>query len=276
MFEENDATAQILALSLDDPLRELKARDITKRLVHSEKYFLYFRLSLDFKYETLSESTRDFIARKVETHDHLSDEWGVNFGFQFDNHLDFSKPVFQTLEDKAIYHARRWHHKQRYGREKDKPYHWHLKAVVRNLAIAGVKDADILAAGYLHDAIEDTGKTREDIAALFNDVVADLVWRVTNEPGKNRAERHLKTYGPKILGHVGATTIKLADRIANAEVSFFDAQLGHTGYWDMYKKEHPAFCQKLYVPTMLANHDTVAKLWNELDKVMRKESNGKK
>jgi hypothetical protein len=41
---------------------------------------------------------------------------------------------------------------------------------------------------------------------------------VTNEPGRNRAEKFRKT-APKILGVPGAKILKLADRIANLERS---------------------------------------------------------
>lgn len=48
--------------------------------------------------------------------------------------------------------------------------------------------------------------------------IANLVYAVTNEQGRNRAERHLKTYPKiKVYGRK-AIILKLADRIANVQM----------------------------------------------------------
>lgn len=71
-----------------------------------------------------------------------------------------------------------------------------------------------MLAAFLHDAVEDSDLTHEDIRKEFGSDVADVVWAVTDEPGRNRAERHAKTY-PKIKANPLAIMVKLADRIAN-------------------------------------------------------------
>lgn len=119
-----------------------------------------------------------------------------------------------------------------------KPYSIHLEKVVGNLKRFGYEgDEDLVLACYLHDTVEDTDLTLEEIRSLFGDRVADIVYRVTDEPGANRKERKAKTY-PKIKGHKEATIVKLCDRIANVE---YDSGDKKASYLSMYKKEQPGF-----------------------------------
>src|SRR4051794_30356155 len=79
------------------------------------------------------------------------------------------------------------HEGQLYGTE---PYSVHLAAVREVLRWAGFEDGHPLAtAAWLHDIVEDTAATREDVAARFGDDVAALVWAVTGV-GANRKERN--------------------------------------------------------------------------------------
>lgn len=130
------------------------------------------------------------------------------------------------------------HGDQKYG---EQPYIKHLAHVAEVLRRFKFDDEDLQVAAWLHDSVEDTDATITQIEMMFGRRVADIVGRVTNEPGKNRKERHAKTY-PKIQKSLDATTLKLADRIANVESSVEDAsdKLG------MYRKEHEAFKSLLY------------------------------
>ena len=70
-------------------------------------------------------------------------------------------------------------------------------------------------AALLHDTIEDQGVTREEIAAQFNDDVADLVVEVTDNKKLPKAERkqlQIKN-APKLTPR--AKILKLADKISN-------------------------------------------------------------
>ena len=83
-------------------------------------------------------------------------------------------------------------------------------------------DPNLLAAALLHDIIEDTDFTYEDIMYLFNYVVADFVQEVTeikqspsgeNLPWLERKNELLSRLAAK--GTVGALEIKVADHIHN-------------------------------------------------------------
>lgn len=143
------------------------------------------------------------------------------------------------------------HEGQMYG---EYPYTKHLAHVVEVLKRFNITDEDMLVAGWLHDTVEDTDTTLLQITATFGSRVADLVYRVTNESGKNRRERHEKTY-PKIMASDDAITLKLADRIANIESCFDTAD----DKMSMYIKEYEGFRNKLYKP---GTHDA---MWRHLD-----------
>jgi (p)ppGpp synthase/HD superfamily hydrolase len=144
------------------------------------------------------------------------------------------------------------HKGQMYGKD---PYTKHLGEVHGVLVRFRITDEDILVAAFLHDIVEDTPTTLSSIELTFGPRVADLVHRVTNESGKNRKERHEKTY-PKIQASTDALTLKLADRIANVEASIF---LGDKGKMGMYTKEYKEFREKLFKP------DSHQAMWKHLD-----------
>jgi (p)ppGpp synthase/HD superfamily hydrolase len=145
------------------------------------------------------------------------------------------------------------HGDQKYG--ETLPYVKHLADVVEVLKRFNVTDEEMLIAGWLHDVVEDTSTSLLHVELTFGRRVADLVHRVTNEEGKNRRERHEKTY-PKIQASDDAITLKLADRIANIEFSYI---ANDEDKLKMYAKEYKGFREKLYKPGV---HDA---MWRHLD-----------
>ncbi|MDX6600550.1 MAG: hypothetical protein QOE87_4437 [Gaiellales bacterium] len=126
--------------------------------------------------------------------------------------------------------GRKLHAGQMYG---DLPYAVHLNAVSDVLREFGHgDDAVLMSAGYLHDAIEDQGVTREQIAARFGDRVAAIVDAVSDPPAATRGEQKAAAY-PRIRELDDAVIVKLADRIANVQAG--GPKVG------MYRDEHPAF-----------------------------------
>lgn len=130
------------------------------------------------------------------------------------------------------------HGDQMYG---DKPYYYHLRAVVSTMQAFSIWDKEILAAGYLHDTLEDTEVTKADLVTLFGQSVADMVDACTDGEGKNRAERKARPYS--LIPNVpGAVTVKIADRLANVMANYVE---GNDGLLAMYDKEHRKF-RELY------------------------------
>ncbi len=122
------------------------------------------------------------------------------------------------------------HGDQMYG---DRPYSRHLYDVTNLLVNDGANaNAEMVAAGWLHDTVEDTALTIEAIDVIFGDGVANLVWAVTGV-GKNREER-LASVVEKIPTVPGAGRLKLADRLANVRASIRE---GRKDLFLMYQKE---------------------------------------
>ena len=135
--------------------------------------------------------------------------------------------------------AIRKHGEQRYD---EHPYEHHLLQVVEILQ-AWTDDPDLLAAAWLHDTIEDTHTSRDDLMRLFGERVASLVWAVTAE-GENRAEKMSAIYR-KIADTPDAALVKLADRVANVEAASPGSR-----HLERYLGEHEGFAKasRPYVP----------------------------
>lgn len=116
------------------------------------------------------------------------------------------------------------------------PYEKHLHDVVQVLKRFGFTGVYEIC-GWLHDSIEDGNVSYNKLKSYFGEEVAEAVFAVTDELGRNRIERKEKTY-PKIFRNKLAQVVKVADRIANIE---------HGGKVDMYKKEHNSFKQSIHI-----------------------------
>jgi len=133
------------------------------------------------------------------------------------------------------------------------PYEKHTDDVVDVLKRFGYSGKYIVA-GYLHDVMEDNGISFTKIARHFGYDVAEMVYCVTDELGRDREEKKRKTL-PKTASNPDAIILKLADRIANIE---------HGGKLDMYRKEYAKFKDALYDNTP----PDALKMWECLDKLI--------
>jgi (p)ppGpp synthase/HD superfamily hydrolase len=115
----------------------------------------------------------------------------------------------------ADFAARRHAGMRRKGVAKE-PYVNHLAEVAELLAAStDGSDAALVAAGWLHDTIEDTATSREDLAQEFGEDVAALVVHVSDDKTLPKAERKRLqiVHAPQIPGR--ARMIKIADKISN-------------------------------------------------------------
>ncbi len=185
-----------------------------------------------------------------------NDRWTVyKGGFPVDPWYGFRR---EERLLKAREFAIKAHGNQKYG---DKPYKFHLQKVQETMKRYHIATSNlfILIAGWLHDVLEDTATSKNEIVKDFGEEVADIVYRVTDEPGADRTERKRKTYH-KIRGHIRATTVKLCDRIANAEASSDVPEK-----LKMYKNEHGEFRDAVCIQ----DHDSfLGDLWRHLDQLL--------
>jgi len=110
-------------------------------------------------------------------------------------------------------------HKHRDQRRKDaeaSPYINHPIALAEVLAGEGcVTDIQVLAAALLHDTIEDTATTGEELAREFGGRIAGMVAEVTDDLGLPKAERKRLQIEHAARLSDGAKLVKLADKICN-------------------------------------------------------------
>ena len=128
------------------------------------------------------------------------------------------------------------YHTNHYGKYS---YVHHLD-MVYDIAKRYSNNEQLRVATYLHDLIEDTVVTYTMILNKFGLEIAEMVFLVTNELGRNRHERLTKTinkiceYKTIYLRNL-AIELKLCDRIANIE---FSIKTKNTDKVQMYSNEH--------------------------------------
>lgn len=123
--------------------------------------------------------------------------------------------MYRSLLD-AIDFAARAH---RYQRRKDHgeiPYVNHAIEVAELVARVGeVEDLEVLQAAVLHDTVEDTEVTLEQIEERYGEGVRDLVDEMTDDKSLVKAERKQAQIDESpAMSHRGKI-IKLADKISN-------------------------------------------------------------
>jgi guanosine-3',5'-bis(diphosphate) 3'-pyrophosphohydrolase len=121
---------------------------------------------------------------------------------------------FAKLLD-ALSFAAKAHREQR-RKGSGEPYLNHLVEVAELLArVGGVTDVEILSAAVLHDIVEDTSTSADDVERAFGARVRKLVDALTDDRTLPKAERkrlqveHMSTAGPDVR------LIKLADHCSN-------------------------------------------------------------
>jgi guanosine-3',5'-bis(diphosphate) 3'-pyrophosphohydrolase len=124
-------------------------------------------------------------------------------------------PAIRLISEAAELAARRHNGMARKGRGNE-PYINHLAEVANLLAaVTEGADAELVAAGWLHDAIEDTETTRVELAQKFSDRVASLVVECTDDMSLPKAERRRRQVVDASKKSASAKLIKIADKISN-------------------------------------------------------------
>ena len=133
-------------------------------------------------------------------------------------------PALRLVSEAAELAARCHNGMARKGRGNE-PYINHLAEVARLLAqVTDGGDAELVAAGWLHDTIEDTETTREELAEKFGERVTSLVVEVTDDMSLPKPARRQKQIEDAPHKSPGAKLIKIADKISNIRARTFPDQ----------------------------------------------------
>lgn len=100
------------------------------------------------------------------------------------------------------------------------PYTWHLLEALEIAVDSGVTDADVLVAALLHDVVEDTPTTLDEVRTEFGERTAELVgWVTRPRPVAGEKPAEVRTgYLARFAGApLEVLTVKLSDRYSNVQ-----------------------------------------------------------
>ena len=169
-------------------------------------------------------------------------------------------PEEVEIVKKAYYYAERLHEGQ--TRQSGEPYIIHPLNVAYILANI-YADRDTICAGLLHDTLEDTNVTKDEIAHDFNPIIANLVDGVTKISKMNfstKQEQNMANTRKIITGitdDVRIIIIKLADRLHNMRTLQYKKEFK--------QKENSIETMEIFVP--LAYYIGSYRIKNELEDI---------
>ena len=172
--------------------------------------------------------------------------------------LDELAPIINEIRNDA--HA--LHASVNHAYDRIRPYGFHLDMVVnwvrKYIEEVCVSEQDILPiyfAAYYHDSIEDARLSYNDVMKIAKEVMdeeqaylaTEIVYALTNEKGRNRAERANEKYFAGIREIPYAPFVKLADRLANTSYAFSKGTADSLRMSKVYREELPGFLDALKV-----------------------------
>jgi guanosine-3',5'-bis(diphosphate) 3'-pyrophosphohydrolase len=134
---------------------------------------------------------------------------------------------------RAIDFAARKHRDQKRKDKEASPYINHPISVALLLAqVGGIDDSEILAAAILHDTLEDTATSPEELETTFGNRIRKIVEEVSDDKDtKKNVRKQLQIDHARHLSP-GAVLIKLGDKIANV----LDVTHSPPANWDTQRR----------------------------------------
>ena len=170
--------------------------------------------------------------------------------------LDELAPIINEIR----YDAHALHASVNHAYDRIRPYGFHLDMVVnwvrKYIEEVCVSEQDILPiyfAAFYHDSIEDARLSYNDVMKIAQELMdeeqaylaAEIVYALTNEKGRNRAERANEKYFGGIREIPYAPFVKLADRLANTSYAFSKGTADSLRMSKVYREELPGFLEAL-------------------------------
>ena len=172
--------------------------------------------------------------------------------------IDELSPIINEIRNDA--HA--LHASVNHAYDRIRPYGFHLDMVVnwvvKYIADVCEKEQDVLPiyfAAFYHDSIEDARLSYNDVMKIAKGLMdeeqaylaTEIVYALTNEKGRNRAERANEKYFAGIRETPYAPFVKLADRLANTSYAFSKGTADSLRMSKVYREELPGFLEALKV-----------------------------
>lgn len=126
------------------------------------------------------------------------------------------------------------HSKQRRKDPDCSPYINHPIALANVLANEGhVHDNAVLCAALLHDTVEDTETTEDELREIFGEKIARIVMEVTDDKHLPKQERKRLQIEHAVFASLEAKLVKLADKICNLR----DLLNSSPAHWERSRKQ---------------------------------------
>ena len=153
--------------------------------------------------------------------------------------------------------------KHRTKRRKDAaatPYINHPLALARVLRVeAGVEDVAVLAAALLHDTVEDTDTTVEELAREFGDEIAGIVAEMSDVPALTKPEKKQKQVENAPRLSPKAKLVKLADKICNLR----DVAGNPPAHWPLERRQAYFEWARAVIEGLRPAHPALERLFDE-------------
>lgn len=156
-----------------------------------------------------------------------------------------------SIVEKARIFAVERHGDQKYGN--DLPYEWHLEKVAALAKRLGYRE-EIQAAAWLHDVVEDTPTSLDEVCDLFGDTIASIVASVTySDTDKAAGVDKLQ----KAKQHTGGHVVKFCDSSINFSASALDGPSYSMSQWESVVERYSRFVAELRndLPTPQASEE---------------------
>ena len=249
-------------------------------LKHTEEKELYLLINLSYNHVNSKYGNQGYSHNYCIDKEHdqflkdvktlLSDKWLYAQKYMEVNNIN-------DIKAKAKVFAILAHHGQVRKSEPEKPMIIHPIAVAKLLEEYGYDD-NVVASGYLHDVVEDTKYTLDDIKSIFGEDIADLV-NVASEPDKSLSweERRKHTIEKTKNLPLRKKLVIAADKINNLEdLAITFAKTGKRDFsrFNRGEEQQRWYYSSIY-ESLIYNEDESAPIFQRLKNVLDIVYNGK-
>ena len=126
-------------------------------------------------------------------------------------------------------------HKEQKRKLTSEPYFVHLEGVAQTLRDAGFSE-EVVAAGYLHDVVEDTSTTIEEIEKIFGKKIAVLVMSNTENKAWSWEMRKQHTIESVEGASLEIKALIAADKLDNINSLIEAYRIGGDGIWESFNR----------------------------------------
>jgi len=162
---------------------------------------------------------------------------------------------------KALAFAAYKHRDQRRKDVNASPYINHPIALADVLCNeGGITDETVLCAALLHDTVEDTKTTPEELTEKFGKIISGIVMEVTDDKKNDKAERKRLQIEHATYASYQAKLVKLADKISNLR----DIVSCPPDGWDIQRKQEYFDWAKKVIDQVRGTNTVLEKIFDEI------------